>query len=388
MQKHISKMNTTLFDSFDLSGLKLANRIVMAPLTRNRSPGAIPGAITATYYAQRASAGLIITEGTAISAQGQGYANVPGLYSQASLDGWRAVTQAVHAEGGKIVVQLWHVGRVSHRDLQPNGQPPVAPSAIQAQSKTYLLDSDGQGGFVPTSQPRALETKELPEIIEDYRRAAQAAISVGFDGVEIHAANGYLIDQFLRSNSNHRNDRYGGSIPNRARFLFEVVQAVTETIGATHTGIRLSPTTSVNDVFDPDPQPLFEHVVRSLAAHALSYIHIIEGETGGARDHQQGAIPFDYIALKEAYRNAGGKAAWMLNNGYDLALAQQAIQTGQADLIAFGRSFISNPDLVERLRTDAPLTPPDTSTFYGGEEHGYIDYPFLNSSRELDSYKQ
>lgn len=375
-------MTISLFDSFDLSGMRLANRIVMAPLTRNRSPGAVPQPVNAIYYAQRASAGLIITEGTAISQQGQGYANVPGLYTQEALNGWRAVTDAVHVAGGKIVVQLWHVGRVSHHSLQPDNQPPVAPSAIQAQSKTYLIDAGGgQGGFVPTSLPRALGSSELPGVVEDYLRAARAAIEAGFDGVEIHAANGYLIDQFLRSNSNQRSDDYGGSIENRARFLFEVVRAVTDEIGATRTGIRLSPVTPANDVFDPEPQPLFEYVVAGLAKFALSYIHIIEGATGGARDHQQGGAPFNYTALKQAYRDAGGKAAWMLNNGYDLALARQAIESNLADLVSFGRLFISNPDLVERLRQNAPLAIPDSSTFYGGNEHGYTDYPFLDTRR-------
>ena len=373
-------MTATLFDSFNLSGVQLANRIVMAPLTRNRSPGAVPQSMAATYYAQRASAGLIITEGTAISPQGQGYANIPGLYTQAALDGWRTVTDAVHTAGGKIVVQLWHVGRVSHHSLQPDNQPPVAPSAIQAKSQTYLVAANnGQGDFVPVSPPRALASDELPGIIEDYRRAARAAIDAGFDGVEIHAANGYLIDQFLRSNSNQRSDAYGGSVQNRARFLLEVVRAVTDEIGATRTGIRLSPVTPANDMFDPEPQPLFAYVVTGLAKFALSYIHIIEGATGGLRDHQQGNAPFDYAVLKQVYRDAGGKAAWMLNNGYDLALAKQTIEMGLADLVSFGRLFISNPDLVERLQQNAPLTPPDSSTFYGGDAHGYTDYPFLNA---------
>lgn len=368
---------TVLFDAFDLSGLLLANRIVMAPLTRNRSPGAVPSAITATYYAQRASAGLLISEATAISQQGQGYADVPGLYSDEAVAGWRSVTDAVHAQGGRIVVQLWHVGRISHTTLQPDGLAPVAPSAIQAQAKTYLVDADGTGHFEPTSLPRALEADELPGIVADYRRAARVAIEAGFDGVEIHAANGYLIDQFLRSGSNQRGDAYGGSIENRTRFLFEVVQAVTAEIGAARTGIRLSPVTPANDAFDPEPQPLFEQVVRGLAGYALSYIHIIEGATGGPRDYQQGSQPFDYEALRQAYREAGGQAAWMLNNGYDLALAQQAIETGRADLVAFGRPFISNPDLVERLRQGAPLAQWNPATLYGGGESGYTDYPAL-----------
>lgn len=371
---------TGLFDRYDLAGLSLANRIVMAPLTRNRSPGAVPQPITATYYAQRASAGLLISEATAISHQGQGYADVPGLYSAEALAGWRAVNQAVHARGGRIVVQLWHVGRVSHHSLQPDGQAPVAPSAIQAKAKTYLRDAKGEGSFVPTSMPRALEPGELPGIVEDYRRAARAAIDSGFDGIELHAANGYLIDQFLRSNSNQRTDAYGGSIENRARFLFEVVDAITAEIGADRTGIRLSPVTPANDVFDEAPQALFEYVAKRLAAYGLSYIHIIEGATGGSRDHQQGEQPFDYAALRQVYRAAGGQAAWMLNNGYDRGLAEQKLQSGEADLIAFGRPFISNPDLVARLRQNAPLAELDASRLYGGGEQGYTDYPSLDSS--------
>jgi N-ethylmaleimide reductase len=366
---------SSLFEPFDLSGLTLSNRIVMAPLTRNRSPGAVPQAMTATYYAQRATAGLLITEATAISQQGQGYADVPGLYSPEALAGWRAVTDAVHAKGGKIVVQLWHVGRISHDSLQPGGQPPVAPSAIQAKSQTFLIDAEGKGAFAPTSLPRALTIEELPGIVEDYRRAARAAMDAGFDGVEIHAANGYLIDQFLRSGSNDRTDAYGGSVENRARFLFEVVDAIAAEIGGARTGIRLSPVTPSNDAFDPAPQALFEHVVRGLADKGLSYIHVVEGTTGGPRDTQQGDAPFDYAALKQAYRAAGGKGAWMLNNGYDKAMAEEALASGRADLIAFGRPFISNPDLVARLRNDAELAPGDNSTFYGGGETGYIDYP-------------
>lgn len=370
---------TTLFDPLDLSGLPLANRIVMAPLTRNRSPRAVPLPMTATYYAQRASAGLLITEATAISHQGQGYADVPGLYSPEALAGWRAVTDAVHAKGGKIVVQMWHVGRISHTALQPDDQAPVAPSAIQAKAKTYLIDANGNGSFVPTSAPRALDVGELPGIVEDYRRAARAALEAGFDGVEVHAANGYLIDQFLRSGSNHRRDAYGGSIENRARFLFEVVDAIAAEIGARRTAIRLSPVTPANDAFDPDPQPLFEYVARGLAPRGLSYVHVIEGATGGPRDYQQGERPFDYAALKQAYRQAGGKGAWMVNNGYDRRSAEHAIATGAADLVAFGKAFISNPDLVERLRSDAPLNQWDNSTFYGGDERGYIDYAALDA---------
>lgn len=368
---------TTLFDPITAGDLTLSNRIAMAPLTRNRAPGAIPAEITARYYAQRASAGLLITEATAISHQGQGYAHVPGLYAPEQIAGWKRVTDAVHAAGGKIVVQMWHVGRVSHTSLQPDGGAPVAPSAIAARTKTYVINPDGSGGFVPTSEPRALELGEIPGIVEDYRRAARAAIEAGFDGVEVHAANGYLIDQFLRSSSNLRTDAYGGSIENRARLLIEVMEAITAEIGAGRTGIRISPVTPANDVADAEPQALFTHVVQQLARWPLAYLHVIEGATGGARDFQQGDAPFDYAALRAVYAAAGGKAAWMVNNGYDRALAEAAVAEGRADIVAFGKAFISNPDLVRRLREKAELNPFDTSTFYGGGEKGYIDYPAL-----------
>lgn len=367
----------TLFEPLNAGALRLANRIVMAPLTRNRSPNAVPQRITATYYAQRASAGLIITEATAISQQAQGYADVPGLYAPDQIDGWRQVTQAVHAAGGVIVTQLWHVGRVSHNSLQPGGQAPVAPSAIRAAAKTYLVGPDGRGRFEPTAQPRALDITELPGIVEDYRRAARAAIDAGFDGVELHAANGYLIDQFLRSGSNQRSDAYGGSIANRARLLGEVLDAIIAETGPGRTGIRLSPVTPSNDAADPEPQALFEHVARLIAAYPLAYVHIIEGATGGARDHVQGDTPFDYAALRATYHTAGGCAAWMVNNGYDRELAEAAIAEGRADLVAFGKPFIANPDLVRRLREHAPLNEGDRTTYYGGGAHGYIDYPTL-----------
>jgi len=364
----------TLFDPVRAGDLQLANRIVMAPLTRNRSPRAVPQDISATYYAQRASAGLLITEATAISHQGQGYADVPGLYAQDQLQGWKRVTDAVHANGGKIVTQLWHVGRLSHNELQPDGGAPVAPSAIVAKTKTVLIH-DGVPTFVETSMPRALALDELPGIVDDYRRAAQAAVhQAGFDGVEIHGANGYLLDQFLKTGSNQRSDAYGGSIENRARLLLEVTRAVAEAAGAGRTGIRLSPVTPANDASDADPQPLFEYVLRQLATLGLAYVHIIEGATGGPREIPE--RPFDYAALKAAYRDAGGQGAWMVNNGYDKVLAEKALAEG-ADLVAFGKPFISNPDLVRRLREDAPLNAWDKNTFYGGGAKGFIDYPAL-----------
>lgn len=366
-----------LYQPTTLGAIQLANRLAMAPLTRNRAPGAVPTAQMATYYAQRASAGLLITEATAISHQGQGYADVPGLYAPQQIAGWRQVTDAVHQAGGKIVVQMWHVGRISHTSLQPNGGAPVAPSAITAQSKTFIKHPDGSGEFVPTSAPRALELSELPGIVEDYRRAARAAIEAGFDGVELHAANGYLIDQFLRSGTNHRSDVYGGAIENRARLLVEVIVAITAEIGGSRTGIRISPVTPANDASDPEPQPLFEYVAAKLAGFDLAYVHVVEGATGGDRAYQQGDKPFDYAALKAAYREAGGKGGWMLNNGYTREMAEVAVDGGLADVIAIGRPFIANPDLVERFRRHAPLNTPDQSTFYGGGEHGYTDYPTL-----------
>lgn len=366
-----------LFDPVKAGDLHLANRIVMAPLTRNRAPNAIPNAMMAEYYRQRASAGLLITEATAISQQGQGYADVPGLYGTEQLDGWKNVTQAVHEAGGKIVVQLWHVGRVSHNELQPGQGKPVAPSAITAKTKTVLI-RDGVPTFFATSEPRALELEELPGIVHSYQAAARNAVgTAGFDGVELHGANGYLLDQFLRDGSNHRTDDYGGSIENRARLMLEVARAVTDAIGGGRTGIRLSPVMPGNDMNDSDPQPLFEYVVRQLAALNLAYIHIIEGATGGPRDIPD--RPFDYAALKAAYRSAGGKGAWMVNNGYDRPLAEQAVAEG-ADLIAFGKPYIANPDLVERLRVSAPLNTPDRTTFYGGGAQGYIDYPALSAA--------
>lgn len=367
----------SLFDPIQAGDLHLANRVVMAPLTRNRAPDAIPTALMAEYYGQRASAGLLVTEATAISHQGQGYSDVPGLYGTEQLDGWKRVTQAVHQAGGKIVVQLWHVGRVSHNELQPGGGKPVAPSALTAKTKTVLI-KDGVPTFVDTSEPRALDAGELPDIVHTYQAAARNAVeTAGFDGVEIHGANGYLLDQFLKSGSNQRTDDYGGSIENRARLLLEVVRAVTGAVGGGRTGIRLSPVTPANDAFDPDPQPLFEYVVKQLATLNLAYLHIIEGATGGPRELPD--RPFDYAALKAAYRAAGGKGAWMVNNGYDLALAERAVQDG-ADLVAFGKPYIANPDLVHRLREGAPLNTPDKATFYGGGAKGYTDYPALSLS--------
>jgi N-ethylmaleimide reductase len=363
----------TLFDPLQVGAIALPSRIVMAPLTRNRAPNAIPTPLMATYYAQRASAGLLIAEATAITHQAQGYADVPGLYGTEQLDGWKRVTQAVHDAGGRIVVQLWHVGRISHTSLQPNNEAPVAPSAITAKTKTVLI-RDGVPSFVDTSEPRALRAEEIPGIVQSYSHAAIQAMAVGFDGVEIHAANGYLIDQFLKTGSNARTDDHGGSIANRARFLLEVVAAVTNAVGGDRTGIRLSPVTPANDAVDADPQLLFDHIVKHLAPYRLAYLHLIEGSTGGPREMPE--RPFDYTAMRAAYRTAGGQGAWMVNNGYDMPMAKDAVAEG-ADLVAFGKTYIANPDLVARLKAGGPFNKPDKSTFYGGDARGYTDYPAL-----------
>jgi N-ethylmaleimide reductase len=365
----------SLFDPVQVGNLHLPNRVVMAPLTRNRAPGAIPTPLMAEYYAQRASAGLIISEATAITHEGQGYADVPGLYSTEQLDGWKRVTRAVHDKGGRIYCQLWHVGRVSHVDLQPGGQKPVAPSALTARTQTFLM-KNGVGSFVATSEPRELDAEELPRIVRDFRHAARHAISAGFDGVELHGANGYLLDQFLKTGSNQRSDDYGGSIENRARLLLEVMREVVEEVGRGRVGLRLSPVTPANDVIDADPQPLFDYVVRQLAPLQIAYLHLIEGATGGPRE--VAGRPFDYEALRRAWQEAGAEGAWMVNNGYDRPLAEHALGEG-ADLVAFGRPYIGNPDLVERLRKNAPLNAVDKGSLYGGGAKGYTDYPAMGA---------
>lgn len=356
-----------IFEPYNLGPLQLANRIVMAPLTRNRAAaGLVPGPFATEYYAQRASAGLIITEATQISAQAQGYQDTPGLYTPDQIAGWRNITQAVHAKGGRIFVQLWHVGRVSHVDLQPGGAAPVAPSAISAGTKTFV-----NGGFADTSMPRALRLDEIPGIIDDFRKAAANAIAAGFDGVEIHGANGYLLDQFAKDGANIRTDAYGGSVENRSRLMLEVAKAVADEIGADRTGIRLSPVSPANGVSSSDPQAQFDHIVDGLEALGLVYLHVVEGATGGARDF----AAFDFASLRRRFSRT-----YIANNGYDLDLAAQRLAAGQADLFAFGRPFIANPDLVERLKAHAPLANLNPATLYGGGAEGYIDYPAMKAS--------
>ena len=357
----------TLFSPARFGDLALANRVVMAPLTRNRAgAGLVPSPLAAEYYAQRAGAGLIITEATQVSRGAQGYLDTPGIYTPDQVTGWRAVADAVHAKGGRIVVQLWHVGRISHSSLLPEGVQPVAPSAIRANAKTFTAD-----GFVDVSEPRALALEEIPGVVDEFRTAARNAIDAGFDGVEIHGANGYLIDQFLRDGANHREDAYGGSIENRTRFLFEVVKAVADEIGAGRVGVRLSPVTPAGDLRDSDPQPLFERAVERLDTLGIAYIHMIEGATGGDRN----VAPFDYPALRRRF-----SGAWIVNNGYDRAMALDAVASQQADAVAFGVPYLANPDLVVRLEQDAPLNTPDSDTFYGGGAKGYTDYPTLETA--------
>ncbi len=366
----MSSSTPKLFSPLRAGAIHLANRVVMAPLTRNRARPAddAPVGIHVEYYRQRASAGLIITEGTQISPEGKGYAWTPGIYTPAQVAGWKAVTDAVHAEGGRIVAQIWHVGRVSHTSLQPNGQPPVGPSALAAASRTF----DGTG-FVPVSEPRALDLDDIARILEEYRHAAANADAAGFDGVEIHGANGYLIDQFMRPSANHRTDGYGGSIENRTRFLEEVVDAVTGVLGGARVGLRLSPFSPANGVVvDETAQETFARAIDRINPFGLAFLHMVEGATGGSRELPAGA---SIDALRARF-----DGVYIANNGYDRRMAIEAVESGRADAVAFGKPFIANPDLVERLRRDAPLNEPDSATFYGGDAKGYIDYPTLESA--------
>ena len=372
MQDRPTKTTPDLFTPIDIGPLSLPNRIAMAPLTRSRAAeGNVPTALNALYYAQRASAGLIISEATQVSPEGQGYISTPGIHSAEQIKGWQCVTGAVHVAGGRIVLQLWHVGRISHQSFQPGGKLPVAPSAIKPNGQAFTAK-----GFEPIPTPRALELAEIPGIVAQYAQGARNAMAAGFDGVEVHGANGYLIDQFLRDGSNKRTDAYGGSIENRARFLLEVVDAVTAAVGPERTGLRISPQNGQNDIADSDPQSLFNHVASAISGKGLSFLHVIEGDTGGTP-----VPPFDY---KEIKRRFGGIV--IANNGFDKTRANEAIEEGRADLVAFGKPFISNPDLVTRLYLNAPLAPANRETFYGGADQGYTDYPLLRAVEPHSCY--
>ncbi|MCE2659355.1 MAG: alkene reductase [Rubrivivax sp.] len=356
----------SLFDPLMVGELHLQNRVVMAPLTRNRAPGTVPTAMMATYYAQRADpatgAGLIISEASQISPQGQGYQDTPGIFSSDQVAAWRVVTDAVHQRGGLIACQLWHVGRISHERLQPGGGQPVSSSARTAASRVMV-----DGEFIACSPPRALRDDELPGIVADYAHAARCAMDAGFDAVEVHAANGYLLEQFLRDSLNDREGAWGGGLDGRTRLLTEVLQAVAHEAGSGRTGLRLSPVSPVNGLGqDSQPQALYEHVLARLAPLNLAFAHLVEGTTGGARDE----VPFDHAALRRHFAGA-----WVVNNGYTREMALQAVEDGRADAVAFGRPFIANPDLGWRLRHQQPWADADRQTFYRGGERGYTDYP-------------
>ena len=357
-------MTLDLFSPVQLGAISLKNRIIMAPLTRSRAPkeDGVPQPISVTYYEQRASAGLIVTEATPISAMAHGYPFLPGIYTDEQVVGWKKITTAVHAKGGKIVLQLWHVGRISHPSLLPNNMLPVAPSAIKPAGQLYTYE-----GMVDFVTPRALDASELLALVADYVHATQCALAAGFDGVEIHSANGYLLDQFLRDSTNKRTDDYGGSFENRARLLMDVTKAVIAVAGSDKVGIRLSPVNPFNDIADSNPQALFNYVVGELNQFNLAYLHVIEGDVGGK------AQAFNFVALRKLFKNA-----YMANLSYDKARGNAAIASGHADVIAYGVPFIANPDLVERYRINAALNEADANTFYGGTEKGYTDYPFLS----------
>ena len=352
-----------LFSPISLGDLTLPNRIIMAPLTRNRAvmPGNTLQAMNVAYYAQRSSAGMIICEAAQVSPEGIGYPATPGIHSKEQVQGWRAVNDAVHAKGGRIFVQLWYCGRISHPDLLPDNQQPVSASPIKPEGDAVTFE-----GMKPFVEPRALRTDEIPGIVDQYRQAAKRAVEAGFDGVEVHSANGYLLDQFLRDGTNQRDDSYGGSLENRTRLLLEVLSAVLEIWEPSRVGVRISPENSFNDIHDSDPQATFNFVAQALSGKGLGYLHAVEG------DMVSGERSLEYRQIRDHF-----DGCYMANCGYDKARAQAAIASGNADMVSFGQLFLANPDLVQRFKTDADLNTPDQDTFYGGDEKGYTDYPTL-----------
>ncbi len=358
---------TDLFDPCAFNGLALSNRIVMSPLTRVRADmEGNAGPLQATYYAQRASAGLLITEATAVAPEGRGGAFIPGLWDDRHIAAWRLTTDAVHARGGKIFSQLWHAGRMSHSSLNLKGEPPLAPSAMRQQGQVFTAS-----GLADFEEARALRLDELPLIVDQFRQAARRAKAAGFDGVEVHGAHSYLLDAFMRDMSNKRTDAYGGSIENRARLLMEVMAAVSEVWGPERTAVRLSPIGHAYQTWDSHPEPLFTHVVERLNDLRIGWLDLVEGDTGVSR---QAEPSFDLQKLRRLF-----KGALIANNLYDLALAMKARRENTADLIAFGRPFIGNPDLVERLKAGAPLIEADPRTYYGGGAEGYTDFPTMDA---------
>lgn len=361
-----------LFQPYTLGDLELPHRVVMAPLTRARAgqPGDVPTALNARYYRQRAGAGLIISEATQVSHQGKGYAFTPGIHSAEQIEGWRGVIDAVHEAGGRIYLQLWHVGRISRPELQPNGETPVAPSAIRPEAQTFI---SAESGMVDVLEPRALEAEEIPGVVEQFRVGAENAREAGFDGVEIHAANGYLLDQFLRTGSNRRTDQYGGSVANRLRFPLEVVEAVVGVWGTERTGIRVSPTGTFNDMHDDDPVATYGALAEELQARGIAFIEVVEDSFQGNEVEGRPEPVIDAI-------RAGFHRSYIGNGAYTADEARERIAAGGCELVTFGRPFISNPDLPERIRRGAPLNEWDSATFYGGDERGYTDYPSLDET--------
>ncbi len=352
-----------LFNPITIGPNTLRNRMVMAPLTRNRAgEGNVLQAMNVKYYRQRATAGLIISEASQISAEGVGYPATPGIHSPEQIAGWKEVTRAVHDENGLIILQLWYCGRISHPDLLPDNQQPVSASAIRAEGEAVTFE-----GMKPFVEPRALETDELPGIVDQYRKAAINAKEAGFDGIEVHAANGYLLDQFLRDGTNQRQDNYGGSLENRTRLLLEVIDAVTGIWEPSQVGVRISPDNSFNDIHDSDPQTLFNYVAEVLNLKQLGYLHVVEGGFMGEHD-------VDYDQIRQRFNGR-----YMANLGYDREKAEAAIASGHTELVSFGTLFLANPDLAARFKAGAELNTPDQETFYGGDEHGYTDYPFMDS---------
>ncbi|WP_370263258.1 alkene reductase [Limnobacter sp.] len=365
----LNTADLALFQPGKIGGIEVKNRVVMAPLTRCRADeaaGDIPGSpMNVLYYTQRANAGLIISEGTQVAPGGKGYMATPGIYSEQQIEGWKPITQAVHAAGSKIVAQIWHVGRITHPNLT-GGLDPIAPSAIAPGVVAYTHQ-----GKVDIPVPHAMSVTEIQDVIAQFRQGAANAMRAGFDGVEIHGANGYLIDQFLRDGANQRTDAYGGTVENRARFALELVDAVVAEIGADKVGIRLSPLTPFNNLSDSNPQALFSYLIQELDKRNIGFIHMIEGATGGDRN-----VPgFDYQAARRSF-----KGSWIVNNGYTREMAIEAVQEKRADAVSFGRLYIANPDLVERLKQNAPMNEPDPNTFYVPGEKGYTDYPTLSKA--------
>jgi len=355
-----------LLEPFDLGRLELPNRLVMAPMTRNRAEGRMPNEMMARYYAQRASAGLIVSEGTQVSPLGQGYQDTPGIYEEAHREAWRLVTSAVHGAGGRIFAQLWHVGRVSHSCH--HGRTPVAPSAIPPAGRAYTPQ-----GLLPYETPRALTTEEVRQVVAEFRHASEVARDAAFDGVEIHGANGYLVDQFLQTGSNHREDEYGGPVENRARFLLEVTEAVASAWPDGRTGVRLSPGGAVNGIFDADPVATFGYAAEALNRFPLAYLHVVEGPVGAAG-------PDDHAVCATELVRPLYYGTLVSTGGYTPEAAERALEKGNADLVGFGRLFIANPDLPRRIALGAILNEPDRRTFYAPGPHGYIDYPTLDDA--------